>query len=290
MSGRPGRPDLIPYQVRNAVRETCGGWGAYKVREIDELFIGHGFVPATGAYDQSHGQRANAVECYHAAIDWTDPDQAEHYLRLIEEVLEDNDAEGLRERRDHLLKVLARAGMEPDSRGRLHLPAPPPAASLSDSVLPQESDIRLHLQRLQRLDQEPEEMIGAAKELVEATAKYVLVNLDLPVDANADMGELSKQALAQLHLRPESLAPTSRGVDSMKRILAGLSQIAGGMAELRNAYGTGHGRGTRVSGLQRRHAEFAARSAIAYAAFVLDTLGDPVAPWRRERDESQEVS
>lgn len=274
------RRELIPYQVRVAVRNACGGWGGYAVRQIDELFIGHGFVPTQGQYDTSHGQRANEVECFHAAIDWTDIEQAEHYLRLIEQVLEDNDTDDLRGRRDQLLKVLKRADMDPDGKGRLHLPPAPPAASLDASVLPNESDIRLHLQRLERLDQQPEEMIGAAKELIEATAKYVLIDLAIKFDPKADLGELSKQALAQLHLRPESLAPTSKGVESMKRVLAGLSQIAGGMAELRNAYGTGHGRGTRVGGLQKRHAEFAARSAIAYAAFVLDTLSDQAAPWR----------
>jgi Abortive infection C-terminus len=66
----------------------------------------------------------------------------------------------------------------------------------------------------------------------------------------------------------------------MKHILGGLGQIAAGMAELRNLYGTGHGRGQRIKGLKTRHAEFAARAAIAYTAFVLDTVNDPTAPWR----------
>jgi hypothetical protein len=30
---------------------------------------------------------------------------------------------------------------------------------------------------------------------------------------------------------------------------------------------------------QERHADLAARSAIAYATFVLDTVNDPGAPW-----------
>jgi hypothetical protein len=278
MQGR--RRELIPYQVRVAVRDTCGGWGLYTVSEIGELFIGHGFQPTTGEFPSAGGQRRTEVESFHAAIDWTDPEQVEHYLRLIEEILDDHDNDDGRDRRDRLVRVLVRAGFEIDERGRVRLPPPPPSATLDQSVLPNESDIRLHLDRLGRLDQEPEEMIGAAKELIEATAKYVLLTLDVPIDPNADIGELSKAALAELHLRPESLAPTSKGVDSMKRILGGLGQIAAGMAELRNQYGTGHGRGTRVGGLQARHAEFAARAAVAYAAFVLDTLADPAAPWR----------
>jgi hypothetical protein len=273
------RPELVPYQVRVAVRNAIGGWGPYKFAEVDELFIGHGFVPTLGEYDQSHGVRANEADKFHAAIDWTDPEQVSRYLHLIEDVLDANSSTDFRPRYDALLRVLGRAGLEPDDKGRIRLPAPP-VSTLDASRLPTESDIRLHLARLERLDQEPEEMIGAAKELIEATAKYVMLTLGAPIDPNADLGALSKDALAQLNLHPTSLAPTSKGVESMKRVLGGLGQIAAGMAELRNLYGTGHGRGQRVKGLQARHAEFAARSAISYAAFVLDTLADPDAPWR----------
>ncbi len=276
------RRELIPYQVRLAVRDICGGWGRYKVREITELFVSHGFEPDISVGNTNVGQRAGEVERFQSAIDWADGEQVDRYLRLVEAILDDHDNSDDLGRREQLVKVLRRTGFEIDDKGRVRLPPPPPSATLDLSVLPTESDIRLHLQRLERLDQAPEEMIGAAKELIEASAKYVLITLGAPVDRNADFGELSKAALGQLHLRPESLAPTSKGVDSMKRVLAGLSQIAGGMAELRNQYGTGHGRGTRVGGLQPRHAEFAARAAVAYAAFVLDTLADPAAPWRRE--------
>src|SRR6187401_1617565 len=65
---------------------------------------------------------------------------------------------------------------------------------------PTDSDIRLHLGRLERLDQEPEELIGAAKDLVEATPKHVLLTLDIPFDRNGDVAALSKQALASLAL------------------------------------------------------------------------------------------
>jgi hypothetical protein len=109
----------------------------------------------------------------------------------------------------------------------------------------------------------------------------VLLTLEVAFERNADVAALSKQALASLGLHPDLIAPTAKGADPMKRILGGLGQIAAGIAELRNmGYGVGHGQGRRVAGLQQRHAEFAARSAIAYVAFVLDTLDDPNAPWR----------
>jgi hypothetical protein len=157
-------------------------------------------------------------------------------------------------------------------------------AHLDPSTIPTDSDLLLHLGRLNRLDQEPEEMIGAAKDLVEATAKLVLYRLEEPIGADADVAAVSKQALKQLNLHPEVIAPTTKGADTMKRILGGLQQIAAGLAELRNmGYGTGHGRGRRVAGLGERHAELAARSASAYVAFVLATLNEPNAPWTRKR-------
>ncbi|MET8796372.1 abortive infection family protein [Nocardia sp. NPDC004568] len=53
------------------------------------------------------------------------------------------------------------------------------------------------------------------------------------------------------------------------------------MAELRNDYGTGHGRDTTPSGLGPRHARPAVNGARLWCQFMLDTLADPKAPWQR---------
>jgi len=275
------RPDLIPRTVRNALRDAVGGWGPYTVDEIAELFVAYDFKPTKGEFDQSHGQRANEAERYQAAIEWSDVGAVERYLRLVEEVIEANVGDERSSQRERLLKSLRRAGIAPDDTGRLHLPKGVGGKALDPSRVPTDSDIRLHLRRLERMDQEPEELIGAAKDLVEATAKYVLLTLNVSFDRNADVAALSKMALASLALHRDVIAPTVKGAEPMKRILGGLSQIPAGLAELRNlGYGVGHGQGRRIAGLQQRHAEFAARSAIAYVAFVLDTLDDPTAPWR----------
>ena len=249
--------------------------------EVGEIFVAYDFPPTSGEYDQSHGARANEADRYQAAIDFSDVAHVERYLQLVQEVLDDNAGDERTYPRERLQKALKRASITADETGRLQLPKPAATKTLDPARVPTESDIRLHLGRLERLDQEPEELIGAAKDLVEATAKYVLLTLEVPLDRNADVAALSKRALASLGLHPEAIAPTAKGADPMKRILGGLGQIAAGLAELRNlGYGVGHGQGRRVAGLQQRHAEFAARSATAYAAFVLDTLSDPKAPWR----------
>ncbi len=286
------KDDLIPRSVRQAVIEAVGGWGLYTVGQIGELFRAEDFESANEFQPATSGQRRQEAEAFQVEIDFRSSEQVERYLRVVEHILDDHlgDApsneltdDARKGRGDKLLRALQRAGVERDEKGRLRLPAHRDLGSLSMIDLPSESDIRLHMSRLSRLEQEPEEMIGAAKELVEATVKHVLLELEGAVPENQDLPGLSKQALSKLGLHPSAIAPTAKGAEIMKRILEGQARTAPGLAELRNlGYGTGHGQGRRVKGLKRRHAELAARSAITFSAFVLDTLHDEDAPWRKD--------
>lgn len=284
------RSELIPRAVRQAVIDAVGGWGLYSVVEISNLFRNEGFEPAEDVDPESSGVRRQTAEVFQAAIDFSSTEQVERYLRVVEQIVDDHlrtegdlDAfEPERKRRgDKLLRALQRADIELDEKGRLRLPVHRDLGSLSLIDVPTESDIRLHMSRLSRLEQEPEEMVGAAKELVEATVKHVLLELDGAIPENKDLPELTKLALGKLKLHPTAIAPDAKGAEVMIRILGGQAQTPIGLAELRNlGYGTGHGQGRRVKGLKRRHAELGARSAITFSAFVLDTLHDPDAPWR----------
>jgi hypothetical protein len=282
------RTDLIPQRVRTALREAVGGQGIYTLGLIGNLFEAEGFQAAP---DTSPGplpeSRREYCERFHTAIEWTSTDHAQRYLNVVERVIEEYEAT-IREaafpapdyerRVARLRSALAQSGIQPDS-GRLRLPTTVFAMRMAG--VPTESDIRMHAVRLARLDQEPEETIGAAKELVEATAKHVLITLRLDVDPKADVSAVSKEALKALKLHRDAIAPTARGADVITKMLAGLQQIAVGLAELRNVgYGTGHGRGTRIPGIKARHAHFVARSAVAYTEMMLDTLHDEDAPWR----------
>jgi hypothetical protein len=282
--GAKARSELIPRSVRQAVVDAVGGWGLYTVAEIDDLFRDEEFEPVVSFESTTGGQRRLEAEGFQAGIDFADPDQVERYLRVVERILDDHlaaDNDLAKQRHERLERALKRVDIERDSRGRLRLPAHRALGVPALGDVPTESGIRLNLARLERLEQEPEEMIGAAKELVEATAKHVLLELGEEPPPNSDLATLSKLALKKLNLHPEAIAPTTPGAHTMVRILGSLGQTAGGLAELRNlGYGTGHGTGRRVHGLTRRHAEFAARAAITYTSFVLDTLHDPDAPWR----------
>lgn len=280
------RGELIPRRVRQALVEAVGGWGLYSRAQIAELFLNEGFerTEDEAADPTTSGVRRLEADAFHRKIDFTSVEQVERYLRVIEHVLDDHAGEGEfeRSRRDPLLRTLRRSGIDLDERGRLHLIVGPVAFAGAD--IPSASDIQLHIDRLARLDQEPEEIIGAAKELVEATVKYVLFETDGAVPEDVDVPALTKLALSRLKLHPTAVAPTSGGATVIIRVLGGLAQIGPGLAELRNlGYGTGHGRGARIKGLKRRHADLAARSAIAFSAFVLATLQDEEAPWHDKR-------
>ncbi|MFD8955452.1 abortive infection family protein [Streptomyces caelestis] len=96
-----------------------------------------------------------------------------------------------------------------------------------------------------------------------------------------------KQAQQALHLHPAALPPPRDGAaspdnaDSIKRILGALTSAAIGVAELRNRYGTGHGRLAAPTGLGPRHARFAVGTASTWCELMLDTLAAPDALWRK---------
>jgi hypothetical protein len=158
-----------------------------------------------------------------------------------------------------------------------------PALEATLTGLTDPSGIRAELERIRRaLPDDPAGAIGAAKQLVEATAKVVLTERRLPVAVDAKVPELVKAAQQALQLHPSSILPGPDSSDAVKKILGGVSSIAVGVAELRNrGYGSGHGQASTPAGLSPRHAHLAVNAAITWCHLLLDTLADPTAPWRR---------
>jgi hypothetical protein len=121
-------------------------------------------------------------------------------------------------------------------------------------------------------------MLGAAKELLETTSKFVLTELGLSIPT--EFPALLAQALDALGLHPKSVSGDDSIGAATRRILGGLQQIGVGVNDLRNAHGTGHGRVNAVR-LSLRHARLAAGAAIVLATLMVDTFEDDSAPWRR---------
>jgi abortive infection Abi-like protein len=173
------------------------------------------------------------------------------------------------------------------TRQKLHkLEEQPLKAHLDEDAIAKLRDpaaIQEQLGRIQRaIMDDPALAIGSAKELVESTAKVVLLERGLPVNDKDDMPALVAQAQLALGLHPSSADAGPDGTDAVKKILGGVMTVTTGLAELRNrGYGTGHGAsGVRV-GLRARHAHLAVNAAITWCQLMLDTLADPEAPWRK---------
>jgi hypothetical protein len=142
--------------------------------------------------------------------------------------------------------------------------------------------LREHIQRIQLAltNDDSALLLGSSKELLEATSKFILGEVEIePPDK---FPSLLSSALEVLGLHPKAVSGDGDLASATKRVLGGLQQIGLGINELRNDHGTGHGR---VGGakLGLRHARLAAGSAVVLATAMVDTFEDPMAPWRTER-------
>lgn len=116
--------------------------------------------------------------------------------------------------------------------------------------------------------------IGTAKELVETCCKTILTERGVAFPKNADIPELVKLTAKELDLTPADIPDAARAADTIKRLLSNLGTITQGVAELRNHYGTGHGKASGSKGLQARHARLAVGAASTLAVFLAETHAD----------------
>jgi len=139
-------------------------------------------------------------------------------------------------------------------------------------------DLGYIAQQITRMDaaviNDPDLAIGTAKELVESCCKTILTELGVAFSKAADIPELVKQTSKQLELTPKDIPDQAKAADAIKRLLGNLATVANGIAELRNQYGTGHGKPARTRGLQSRHAKLAVGAAATLAVFLAETHRD----------------
>lgn len=111
------------------------------------------------------------------------------------------------------------------------------------------------------VDNDPGLAIGTAKELVETVCKTILEERGIIIDGHLELPKLVKQTAAELKLTPSDIPDEAKASDSIKRLLKNLADITYGVAELRNSYGTGHGKNAKSRGLSSRHAKLAVGAA-----------------------------
>lgn len=121
------------------------------------------------------------------------------------------------------------------------------------------------------IDTDPDLAIGTAKELIETVCFTILESRGKPVTDRPDLLPLVRRALDELKLVPDGIKDEVKGAKSVKAVLGNLSTLVQGLAELRNLYGTGHGKGGSAKGLTARHARLAVGAATTLAVFLFDT-------------------
>ncbi len=117
----------------------------------------------------------------------------------------------------------------------------------------------------------PHVSIGLSKELIETCCKSIFDKKKQQYDKNWDVVKLMKETTKLLKLTPTNMPNETKAASSIKQILRSLSSIVQGVAELRNEYGSGHGKDGKFNGLQPRHAKLAVGAASTLAIYLLET-------------------
>ena len=222
------------------IREALTNW---VLREIDGAFLNADIVADEQFNPPTGGARRSRAEQYYAAIDWNDRGEVERFLQHVAQPV--------------LIQLGATAASsEPH--------APYSASSLTrisrlltaDGFKVQDGYIllgsgladieraaKLHdidglaamLPRISNIDDDPWLAIGTAKEIIGSMSRSILHHLgEADPPADTDLLKLTKLAVKPLGLVASDVPEAKKGAESIRKVLAGLSQIVAGTAELRN--------------------------------------------------------
>lgn len=263
---------MISDYIRNELADYAGrGLGSWTLGKIDKVFGREGFTRSVLLLHGT-GQRHQRVLEYLASCDPQSPLDEQRLLRVLEFALDEmNDLlAGDSDRRKKWLKRLKQDGFELNADGRLHSTLSAQLVGLRTRT-PAKSGVRLVIDRLARTPTDSvDEQIGAAKELIESTARHVLKVRSVQIPANTTLPKLVKEAISAL--APVSTAGPSTTVAPVQRLLGQLGQLPVTIAELRNAVGSGHGRADAIDGLEPWHGRLAVEAAAAWCDAALALL------------------
>lgn len=116
--------------------------------------------------------------------------------------------------------------------------------------------------------------IGTAKELLETTCKSFLKQKAITIETDWTLPQLIKATTNSLDFAPKEADDPDKAEKSIKQILGGITSIVHGLAELRNSYGTGHGKDANFKGLEIKYAKLFVGVVSEIAIFYLATNGE----------------
>lgn len=192
-------------------------------------------------------------------------DEADTLLRLYNEHLRHDGWE---------IREVSQISGRPVFAAHNRLTVPPALGQVEKSI--KAGDMAYLSQQITRMESsvesDPALAIGTAKELVETCCTTILRDLGVDTDKDWTLSKLVKETASRLRLTPEDVADDARGAASIRQVLGNLGGMVAGIAELRNYYGTGHGKALGHGGLGPRHARLAVGAASTLAAFLFETF------------------
>ncbi len=254
------------------------------LRDIENYF--ESFEFERGERDESIeglGMRRGLIQQYYNLIDIEDNEAYWKLLNLFGEILVDLKSNfeswpSASDKRhyDVLLQSLEKANLKFDGKNIVSLVASDLHQIKNASISIDTKQFNEYINRIKEsIETDPKLAIGSSKELVESVLKNILVKMNVSYNKNDDIPKLLRAAQRALNLVPSEVNESIKGKDIIKTLLSNLGQMVIKIAELRNLYGTGHGKESSL-GLEPRHARLTVNSTIALCTFLLETLDDSI--------------
>lgn len=265
--------DLISKPTRRTFQEA---WVSTTLRAIandfDDANITEGTIPDGVSIS---GERRTLIERYYRSIDWTSPAQTARVLTAYSSLLARLESTNS-ELHTRLVKALERDHLRVENGRVVRDTHEPVLEDLVDKVIAVDiAQLRINIQRIRgAIEEDPALAIGSSKELVEATCKAILASRHVSFPPSADIPELVSLVAKELKLVAATVTDAAKGAQSVRRVLGSLANTVQGLAELRNLYGSGHGKGPGQRGLGARHARLCAGAASTLATFLMETAAE----------------
>lgn len=273
--------DIISKKTRGEFREYFVGW---TLREIEMEFDAADVLIDEDYKPPCTGARRSLVEKYYHTVDWSRWSDVRKVLTVYENVLarlEEQadsdlpfiDSDVVKNQFRMLCKWIEKDGFKYQEGKIISIGKTIALKEIADtSIALDVPELHRQIDRLQdAVEDDPGLAIGTAKELVETTCKTILEDRGISYDENEDIAKLIKKTRKVLGLVPDSVPQSAKGAETIRRLLSNLGNITQGLGELRNLYGTGHGKSGKTRGLSARHARLAVGAASTLAVFLFET-------------------
>lgn len=274
--------DLISKKTRYELREYLVRW---TLRDIEIEFDSADIALAEGYTPTTNGQRRTLVEQYYHSLDFAKPADAKKFLRACQNILNHIDRITTvpsdwnrhdQQARDRILHWLRKDGYVYEDGHLIGLSSSSHLSDVRATAVEFNAEYLMHeIRRVEQgVETDPTQAIGSAKELIETCCKTIMAERGKPITDKPEIQPLVRRTAEELKLVPDGVPESAKGAEYIKKLLGNLATVCQSLAELRNIYGTGHGKEGRTKGLLPRHAKLAVGAAATLAVFLFETHKD----------------